>query len=91
MSLGKIFQSFKELLKHDEENTYCLFGIDVLIRENMNPVLVEINDRPNLMNPNPVNTRVNIPVIQAMYCVLNPDCRGYLPSGAKEFELIATL
>jgi hypothetical protein len=90
-SLGGIFQSFKELLKHEEENVYCLFGIDMLVRENMSPILIEINDRPNLIHPSVVNTRVNIPAIQAMYCVLNPDCRDHLASGEKEFELIATL
>lgn len=91
VNLGDIFQAFKELLKDEAENTYCLFGIDVLLRENMSPVLVEINDRPNLINPKSVNSRVNIPVIQAMCCVLKPDCRKHLPSGAKEFELITTL
>jgi hypothetical protein len=44
-----------------------------------------------LIHPSVVNTRVNIPAIQAMYCVLNPDCRDHLASGEKEFELIATL
>ena len=91
VSLGNIFQSFKEQLKHEEANTYCLFGIDVLLRENMSPVLIEINDRPNLINPKAVNSRVNIPVIQAMYCILNPDVCDLLPSDAKKFELIARL
>lgn len=91
VNLGDIFQAFKELLKDEAKNTYCLFGVDVLLRENMSPVLVEINDRPNLINPKPVNSRVNIPVIQAMYSVLNPDCCEQLPNAAKRFELIATL
>ncbi|PCI77617.1 MAG: hypothetical protein COB20_07850 [SAR86 cluster bacterium] len=91
VSIASIFQSFKELLKHEEGNAYCLFGIDMLVRENMSSILIEINDRPNLIHTNIVNTRVNIPAIQAMYCVLNPDCCDHLPSGAKEFELIATL
>lgn len=90
-SLGSIFQAFKELLKNEEVNTYCLFGVDVLLRENMSPVLVEINDRPNLINPGLVNSRVNIPVIQAMYCVLNPACTELLEKEAKLFELIANL
>lgn len=91
ISLGNTFQAFKKLLKHEGEAEYCLFGIDVLLRENMSPVLVEINDRPNLIHPDVVNARVNVPAIQAMYCVLNPDCCDRLPSGAKRFELIASL
>ncbi|MBL4728529.1 MAG: hypothetical protein JKY40_04165 [Gammaproteobacteria bacterium] len=91
VSLGAIFESFREQLKRTGKNTYCLFGIDMLVRENSIPVLIEINDRPNLIHPNVVNTRVNIPAIQAMYCVLNPDCCDHLPSDAKKFELIAAL
>lgn len=89
--LGTIFQAFSELLKHEDKNTYCLFGVDMLVRENMSPELVEINDRPNFIHSNVVNSRVNIPAIQAMYCVLNPGCADRLPADAHEFELIATL
>lgn len=90
-SLGEIFQSFKKFLSHEQRNTYCLFGIDLLIKKNISPVLIEINDRPNFIHLNAINARVNIPAIRAMYCVLNPDCGDHLPSDAKEFELIATL
>lgn len=91
VSLANIFQSFKEQLKIKDVNTYCLFGIDMLVRENMSPVLIEINDRPNLIHSNVVSARVNVPAIQAMYCILNPDYRDHFPKAAKKFELIARL
>ncbi|GJM11839.1 MAG: hypothetical protein DHS20C12_02420 [Pseudohongiella sp.] len=90
-SLANIFEAFSGLLKDEAADRYCLFGIDVLIREDLSPVLVEINDRPNLINPNTINARVNVPVIQAMYCILNPDCAASLSDDAKKFELISTL
>lgn len=89
-SLATIFQAFSHLLKDEEFDTYCLFGIDMLVRENMSPVLIEINDRPNLVHSNVVNARVNIPAIQAMYYVLNPDYSDSLPEGSRKFELISS-
>jgi hypothetical protein len=52
----------------------------------MQPVLIEINDRPNFKHTQLVNARVNVPVIQAMYSILNFGSQTNLLGAAKKFE-----
>ncbi|HAJ76938.1 MAG TPA: hypothetical protein DCM64_10840 [Gammaproteobacteria bacterium] len=68
-----------------------MFGLDVLVRKDQSSVLVEINDRPNIVHTRLVNTQVNIPMVQAMYGVLDPEKNENKPATALRFELLAEL
>jgi hypothetical protein len=45
----------------------------MLIRSDGRAVLVEINDRPNLVHTPLINRKVNIPMLRAMALQLNPE------------------
>ena len=87
-SLGEIFYRLKKYTPYEQVNTYCLLGVDLLLTQDMQPVLIEINDRPSLTNTQLVNARVIIPVIQAMYSIVNFGHHNYLPGKPKKFELL---
>jgi len=85
------FAAFSDLLKYEKAHTFCLFGVDVLVKADLSTMLIEINDRPNLVHPKTANERVNIPMVRAMCCVLDPSRAALLQPTAPGFELIATL
>jgi len=89
-SLGEIFYHLKKYTPYEQVNTYCLLGIDLLLTQDMQPVLLEINDRPNFLHTKLVNARVNVPAIQAMYSIVNFGHHNYLPGKPKKFELLQT-
>lgn len=86
-----VFGAFRDLLRFEKAHTYCLFGIDVLVKADLGTVLIEINDRPNLMHRKEINERVNIPLVRALCCILEPARSASLTSDAPQFELIAAL
>ncbi|MDA1371879.1 MAG: hypothetical protein O2971_14100 [Proteobacteria bacterium] len=85
------FAAFSDLLKYEKAHTYCLFGLDVLVRRDLSTVLVEINDRPNLVHTRRINEQVNIPVVQAMCCVLDPERARHRPPTTPGFEWLVDL
>ena len=85
-SLGQIFRRLKQYTPYEQVNTYCLLGIDMLLTSNLQPVLIEINDRPNLAHTTVATARVTIPAIQAMYSILNFGSQANLIGVAKKFE-----
>jgi prolyl 4-hydroxylase len=84
--LGQIFQGLKRYTPYEQVNAYCLLGVDLLLTPDMQPVLIEINDRPNFKHTQLVNARVNVPAIQAMYSILNFGSQTNLLGDAKKFE-----
>jgi len=89
--MARAFAAFRNLLKYEKPQAYCLFGIDALVKMDLTTVLIEINDRPNLVHPRLVNESVNVPMLRAMYCVLEPGRAALLAAAAPRFELIAAL
>ena len=85
------FGAFSNLLKYEKPHAYCLFGIDALVKTDLTTALIEINDRPNIVHPRLVNESVNVPMVRAMYCVLEPERAALLAPAAPRFELIAAL
>ena len=65
------FSPFKTYLKSGAME-YCLFGIDLLITEDLNVALIEINDRPNLKHSTEINETVNVGMIRSMLLTLSP-------------------
>lgn len=90
-TLTQTYAAFTNLLKYEKANTYCLFGVDLLVKTDFSSVVVEINDRPNLVHTAAVNAGVNIPMLQAMCCILDPSRAILLPDKAQRFECIASL
>lgn len=74
--LGRLFRAFANQLGFEEANRYCLFGIDLLIRDDFEPVLVEINDRPNFLHTAAINSSVNVPMVKSAYLTLSGVNRG---------------
>lgn len=89
--IPSVFGLFSDYLKYEKADTYCLFGIDALVTSDLNTVLIEINDRPNLVHPRVVNEQVNVPMVRALFCVLNPSSIELLHADAPRFELLVTL
>lgn|GEM_PF-1187051 len=75
-TLSNNFRAFSNRLKYERDTHYCLFGVDLLVRENLHTVLVEINDRPNLVHSQEINREVNIPMLQAMVLLMKPEWGG---------------
>lgn len=90
-SLAEAFVVFTDRLKYERDNEYCLFGVDVLIRDQGSAVLVEINDRPNFVHTALINRQVNVPMLRAMAGQLNPDWQRDGESPAPRFQLLLTL
>ncbi|MEQ8954159.1 MAG: hypothetical protein RL120_08495, partial [Gammaproteobacteria bacterium] len=82
------FSVFADLLKYEAPTRYCLFGVDALARTDRSSVVVEINDRPNIVHTSHVNKQVNVPMIRAMYCVFDPPRGALLSPGATRFRLL---
>ncbi len=85
------FRVFADLLKHEPPDRYCLFGIDALVRSDHSGVIVEINDRPNIVHTRNVNEGVNIPMIRAMYCILDPRAGSSMEERSTRFRLLGEL
>ena len=85
------FTAFSDLLKYEKAHTYCLFGLDMLVRRDLSTVLVEINDRPNLIHTRSINEQVNVPVVQAMCCVLDPERASHRSPSTPSFEWLVDL
>ncbi len=86
--LSKILPVFRDRFRFEPDTQYCLFGVDVLVRDNLECVLVEVNDRPNLVHSQEINERVNVPMLQALVETLKPEwslpktsCAGEAASG----------
>lgn len=90
-TLGQVFSVFRDRLKYEREQEYCLFGVDMLIRADGKAVLVEINDRPNLVHTALINRRVNIPMLRAMALRLNPEWGQEPRATEHNFQLLLTL
>ena len=60
--------SFEENVKSNY-NCYKLFGVDVLIDDNLKPWLLEVNNFP-AMNHKTVDRRVNEPMIAEMFNIV---------------------
>lgn len=69
--LANSFAVFGNRLKYEPVTQYCLFGVDILVRQNLGCVLVEINDRPNIVHSAAINQQVNIPMLRHMAGILN--------------------
>jgi hypothetical protein len=67
------FSVFKQQFDQADTNAYCLFGVDVLVDDNINPILIEVNDRPNLVHSDFINQEINVPLIEAMLSIMFPD------------------
>lgn len=89
--LAELFSVFADLLKFEGEQRYCLFGLDLLVREDLSCVMVEINDRPNLVHTSFINQAINIPMLRAMYCVLDPQRTELLERNSPQFGPVAEL
>ena len=90
-TMSATFAAFSNLLKFEKQDRYCLFGIDALVKSDLTTVLIEINDRPNLVHSRSVSEAVNVPMVRAMLCALDPARADLLPPTAPRFELIAAL
>lgn len=93
-SIAQVFGVFSDRLKYEKAQHYCLFGVDLLVRADGSTVLIEINDRPNLVHTDAVNQRVNVPMLQAMIDTLNPPWLRTLPQPVgenRQFELLTEL
>ncbi len=73
LTVAMSFLPFRDKLLDGCHSTYCLFGVDILVESSLDTVLVEINDRPNLVHTQTINNQVSIPVIQAMLAVMAPN------------------
>ena len=89
--LASMFVAFADFLNKEGSDTYCLFGIDLLVRRDLSSVLIEINDRPNLVHTSSINEGVNIPMLRSMYCVLDSSKAALLGAQEKPFEFISEL
>lgn len=89
--LREAFAVFRDRLKYERHNEYCLFGVDILIRPSGAAVLVEINDRPNLVHTAQINQQVNVPMLRAMAEQLNPDWKRDQETPSPRFQLLLTL
>jgi hypothetical protein len=91
-TLTRVFKVFRDRLRHEQDRHFCLFGVDLLVRNELSVVLVEINDRPNLVHTAAINQSVNIPMLAAMAGILNPAwrCTQQAP-GDKQFRMLAPL
>lgn len=72
-TLAACFLAFSTRLKHEPSDRYCLFGVDMLLRQDRSSVLVEVNDRPNLVHTRRINDAVNVPMLRALASVLFED------------------
>lgn len=92
ISISDVFRVFSDRLKYEKPQHYCLFGIDLLVRNDGSTVLIEINDRPNLAHTTQVNERVNIPMLQAMLATLDSRWQAsHRYPGAAQFDLLTEL
>jgi hypothetical protein len=67
------FSVFKQPFDQADTNAYCLFGVDVLVDDSINPVLIEVNNRPNLVHSDFISQEINVPWIEAMLSIMFPD------------------
>ncbi|MCB1665065.1 MAG: hypothetical protein KDI28_04760 [Pseudomonadales bacterium] len=88
-TLGRAFKAFLTLLNQGAPNSYCLFGIDLLLEESLNAVLIEVNDRPNIAHTPQINSAVSVPLVQAMAALLMPTLEPGLPWPRPDFVLLA--
>jgi hypothetical protein len=66
--------------------------VDLLVRKDHSVVLVEINDRPNLVHTDSINQNVNTPMLAAMAGILNPAWRSAQEApGGRQFRMLAPL
>ncbi|PCJ27251.1 MAG: hypothetical protein COA96_03450 [SAR86 cluster bacterium] len=91
LNMTQVFPAFSNFLKYEKAHTYCLFGVDVLVKSDLTTVLIEINDRPNLVHTRSINEAVNVPMVQALYCVLESEKAQLQKPEAMQFKCIATL
>lgn len=87
----RCFMPFKNHLLDGKDNTYCLFGIDVLVGSDFDAYLVEINDRPNLVHTRAINQAVSVPVVKAMMHVFDSARIGASAALSFEFESVLNL
>jgi len=80
-TIEQTFSAFSNFLKYEKKHTYCLFGIDSLVRSDLTTVMVEINDRPNLVHTKLINQQVNVPMVRAMMKVLRPELNDLSEDG----------
>lgn len=87
--LAGSFTAFRNLLAFEDAGRYCVFGVDLLLRRDFEPVMVEVNDRPNFVHTARVNAEVNVPMLRSLWLTLtgqdNPD------DSPQQFRLISRL
>jgi len=86
--VADIFQIYLESLSQSADKAYCIFGVDVLVRRSLEPVIIEINDRPNFVHNNDINQNVNVPMLQAMLGVFRPEVLTALKSPDLRFKQV---
>ncbi len=91
LNIGVVFSAFSNLMKFEKAHTYCLFGVDVLVRTDLSTVVIEINDRPNLVHTKMINQEINVPMVRALCCVLDPVRAAQLTVDAPRFQTIGSL
>ena len=69
--LARSFAAFRNLLAFEDASRYCVFGVDLLLRRDLEPVMVEVNDRPNFVHTARVNAEVNVPMLRSLWLTLN--------------------
>ena len=54
--ISKILLSNKDKLLYDtDKNSYCMLGLDIIIRDNLEPVFIEINERASIKFKKDIN------------------------------------
>lgn len=71
-SVASVFEVFMPTLSKGAANSYCVFGVDFLVTSTHDVVLIEINDRPNMLHTHEINNKVNIPMLQSLLAVMEP-------------------
>ncbi len=88
--LASVFSAFAPLWAGQEPRRYCVFGVDLLVRRDLSTALIEINDRPNFVHTELINSTINIPMVRALYAVLNPAATQQMPASAPRFDPLTT-
>tara|TARA_R110001599_G_scaffold272808_1_gene474040 strand:+ start:706 stop:1632 length:927 start_codon:yes stop_codon:yes gene_type:complete len=71
-SISDVLGIFMNTLNCGDKNSYCIFSLDYLVTKALDVLLIEINDRPNLIHTTEINQKVNIPMLQAAFVIMMP-------------------
>ncbi len=89
--VAEVFQIYLSSLSQSSESAYCIFGVDILVRESLEPVIIEINDRPNFVHNQDINQNVNVPMLQAMLGVFRPEVLPALQTPTRRYNKVSMI